>query len=159
MFPEVGRFRMHVRLAVPKDADRLLELMKGLARYEDYIDQFAVTKESILEHGFGDGRLFTAFVAEHDNDLVGMAVTYPIHWTYTLRPKLVLKELFVVEAARSMGVGKALMASVTSHARSIGASEVIWTVMTGNAAAEEFYRSLGGLPDRKWNNWTLSLEE
>ena len=149
---------MHVRLAVPEDTDRLLELMKGLAKFEDYIDQFAVTRESILEHGFGDRRLFTAFVAEHDDDLIGTAVTYPIHWTYTLRPKLVLKELFVVEAARNMGVGKALMASVTSHARSIGASEVIWTVMTGNAAAGEFYRSLGGLSDRKWNNWTLNLD-
>ena len=149
---------MHVRLAVPGDTDRLLELMEGLARFEDYIDQFAVTRESILEHGFGDNRIFTAFVAEHDDDLVGMAVTYPIQWTYTLRPKLVLKELFVVEAARNMGAGKALMASVTAHARSIGASEVIWTVMTGNAAAESFYRSQGGLPDRKWNNWTLNLD-
>ncbi|MDD9948100.1 MAG: GNAT family N-acetyltransferase [candidate division Zixibacteria bacterium] len=149
---------MHVRLAVPEDTDCLLELMKGLARYEDYIDQFAVTRESILEHGFGDERLFTAFVAEHDDELVGMAVTYPIHWTYTLRPKLVLKELFVVEGARSMGVGKSLMASVTTHARAMDASEVIWTVMSGNADAEAFYRSLGGLPDRKWNNWTLNLD-
>ena len=149
---------MHVRQAVPEDTDSLLELMKGLARYEDYIDQFAVTRESILEHGFGDERLFTAFVAEHEDDLVGMAVTYPSHWTYTLRPKLVLKELFVAEAARNMGVGKALMASVTAHARSMGASEVIWTVMTGNADAESFYRSLGGLPDLKWNNWTLRLD-
>ena len=149
---------MRVRLAVPQDADRLLELMRELARFEDYIDDFAVTWESILEHGFGDERLFTAFVAEHDDDLVGMAVTYPIQWTYTLRPKLVLKELFVDDAARNMGVGKVLMAAVTSHARSIGAAEVIWTVMCGNAVAEGFYRSLGGLPDRKWNNWTLSLD-
>ena len=156
--PEVGRFHMHVRLAVPEDTDRLLELMKGLAWYEDYIDQFAVTRESIIEHGFGDERLFTAFVAEHDDELVGMAVTYPIHWTYTMRPKLVLKELFVVEGARSMGVGKALMASVTAHGRAMDASEVIWTVMTGNADAEAFYRSLGGLPDLKWNNWTLRLD-
>ncbi len=149
---------MHVRLAVPDDTDRLLELMQGLARYEDYIDDFAVTRASILEHGFGDERLFTAFVAEHDGDLVGMAVTYPIHWTYTLRPKLVLKELYVDETARSLGAGKALMESVTAHARSMNATEVIWTVMTGNTAAEYFYRSLGASPDRKWNNWTLSLD-
>ena len=150
---------MHVRLAVTEDTDRLLDLMEGLARFEDYIDQFAVTRESILEHGFGANRIFTAFVAEHEDDLVGMAVTYPILWTYTLCPKLVLKELFVVEVARNLGVGKALMASVKAHGRSIGASEIIWTVMTGNAAAESFYRSLGGLPDRKWNNWALSLDE
>ncbi len=149
---------MHVRLAVPEDTDRLLELMIGLAHFEDYIDDFAVTRESILEYGFGDERLFTAFVAEHDDDLVGMAVTYPIQWTFTLRPKLVLKELYVDEAARSLGVGRALVESVTAHARSMNAAEIIWTVMTGNAAAEYFYRSLGASPDSKWNNWTLSLD-
>ena len=131
---------MRVRLAVPQDADRLLELMRGLARFEEYINEFAVARESILEHGFGDARLFTAFVAEPDDYLVGMAVTYPIQWTYTLRPKLVLKELFVEESARNMGVGKALMSAVNAHTRSAGAAEVIWTVMSGNVAAEDFYR-------------------
>ena len=150
---------MLVRLAVPEDTDRLLELMIGLAKYEEYIDEFAVTRESILEHGFGDERLFTAFVAEHDDNLVGMAVTFPIHWTYTLRPKLVLKELYVDEAARSLGAGKALVEAVTAHAKSMNAAEVIWTVMTGNTAAEYFYRSLGASPDSKWNNWTLNLDE
>ena len=149
---------MYVRLAVPDDTDRLLELMIGLAHFEDYIDDFSVTRESILDHGFGDDRLFTAFVAEHDDDLVGMAVTYPIQWTYTLRPKLVLKELYVDEAARSLGAGKALVEAVTAHAKSMNAAEVIWTIMTGNTAAEYFYRSLGASPDSKWNNWTLSLD-
>ena len=150
---------MRVRLAERTDVDRLLELMRGLARFEEYIDDFAVTRESVLEHGFGDGRLFTSFVAEQDGDLVGMAVVYSIPWTYTLRPKVVLKELFVVEAARSLGAGKALMATVVSHARSIDAAELIWTVMEGNREAEGFYRSLGASPDLKWNNWSLNLDD
>ena len=56
-------------------------------------------------------------------------------------------------------LGKALMESVISHARSIGAAEITWTVMSGNVAAEGFYRSLGGYSDNKWNNWVLSLDE
>lgn len=150
---------MRVRLAEERDVDRLLELMRGLARFEEYIDDFAVTRESVLEHGFGEERLFTALVSEQDDDLVGMAVVYTIPWTYTLRPKVVLKELFVEESARNLGAGKALMAAVVSHARSIGAAEVIWTVMDGNSAAEGFYRSLGASPDLKWNNWSLNLDD
>ena len=148
---------MRVRLAERTDVDRLLEFMRGLARFEEYIDDFAVTRESVLEHGFGEGRLFTAFVAEEDDDLVGMAVVYTIPWTYTLRPKVVLKELFVDERARHLGAGKVLMAAVVSHARSIDATELIWTVMEGNRGAEGFYRSLGASPDLKWNNWSLSI--
>ena len=150
---------MRVRLAERGDVGRLLELMRGLARFEEYIDDFAVTWESVLEYGFGDERLFTAFVAEQGEDLVGMAVVYTIPWTYTLRPKVVLKELFVEEAARNTGAGKALMEVVVSHARSIGAAELIWTVMDGNRAAEGFYRSLGASPDHKWNNWSLNLDD
>ena len=150
---------MRVRRAERADVDGLLELMRGLARFEEYIDDFAVTRESVLEHGFGDDRLFTAFVAEGDDGLVGMAVVYTIPWTYTLRPKVVLKELYVVEAARGTGAGKALMAAVTAHAKSIDAAELIWTVMDGNRAAEGFYRSLGAVPDRKWNNWSLNLDD
>ena len=150
---------MRVRPAERGDVDRLLELMRGLARFEEYIDDFAVTRGSVLEHGFGDERLFTAFVAEQGEDLVGMAVVYTIPWTYTLRPKVVLKELFVEEAARNAGAGKALMAAVVSHARSIGAAELIWTVMDGNRAAEGFYRSLGASPDHKWHNWSLNLDD
>ncbi len=150
---------MRVRLAEERDVDRLLELMRGLAWFEEYIDDFAVTRESVLEHGFGEERLFTALVSEQDDDLVGMAVVYTIPWTYTLQPKVVLKELFVEESARNLGAGKALMAAVVSHARSIGAAEVIWTVMDGNSAAEGFYRSLGASPDDKWNNWALSLDD
>ncbi len=150
---------MRVRLAEAGDVDRLLELMRGLARFEEYIDDFAVTRESVLEHGFGEERLFTSFVAEENDDLVGMAVVYTIPWTYTLRPKVVLKELFVVEAARNLGAGKALMAAVISHATSIDAAELIWTVMEGNREAEGFYRSLGASPDLKWNNWSLNLDD
>ena len=150
---------MRVRLAERGDVDGLLELMRGLARFEEYIDDFAVTRESVLEHGFGEQRLFTSFVAERDDDLVGMAVVYTIPWTYTLRPKVVLKELFVVETARNLGAGKALMAAVVSHARSIDAADLIWTVMEGNREAEGFYRALGASPDLKWNNWSLNLDD
>ena len=150
---------MRVRLAVREDVDRLLELMCGLARFEEYIDDFAVTRESVLEHGFGDAQLFTAFVAEQDDDLVGMAVVYTIPWTYTLRPKIVLKELFVEEAVRKAGVGRALMEAVVSHAKSVDAAEVIWTVMEGNGRAEGFYRSVGASADRKWHNWALRLDD
>jgi len=137
----------------------VLEWRRGLARFEEDIDDFTVTRESVLEHGFGDDRLFTAFVAEGDDDLVGMAVVYTIPWTYTLRPKVVLKELFVEESARNTGAGKALMVAVVSHAKSIRAAELIWTVMDGNRAAESFYRSLGASPDLKWNNWSLNLDD
>ncbi len=140
------------------DAPRLLDLMRDLARFEDYLDAFAVTEADLLRHGLGPDALFRAFVAVAEGDIVGMAVTYVVPWTYTLRPKLVLKELLVAEAGRGRGTGRALMARVREHARAIGADHVAWTVMHGNARAEAFYRSVRGRPDLKWENWVMPLE-
>ncbi|WP_259781063.1 GNAT family N-acetyltransferase [Aestuariispira ectoiniformans] len=146
---------MIVREAIPADVDRLHELMVELAKFEEYIDEFAVTKSCILEQGFGENATFKAFVAVYDGEIVGMAVTYVIRWTYTLRPKLVLKELYVDRTKRQQGTGKALISAVQSHAASLGAGEIIWTVMAGNEYAERFYLSAGGEPDRKWLNWSM----
>ena len=146
-----------VRPFEARDAPQLLGLMRDLARFEDYLDTFAVTEADLRHHGLRPGALFDAFVAEADGDLVGMAVTYVVPWTYTMRPKLVLKELFVAEDGRGKGAGRALMARICDHAREVGADHVAWTVMRGNTRAEAFYRALGGRPDAKWENWVLRI--
>ena len=43
---------MNIRHAVKEDCEDLLELMKKLAIFEDYIDDFTVTKQDLLDHGF-----------------------------------------------------------------------------------------------------------
>lgn len=146
-----------VRDFAPSDAPQLLALMRDLARFEDYLDDFAVTEADLLEHGLGKDALFHTVVAEVEGRLIGMAVTYVVPWTYTRRPRLVLKELFVSADARGTGAGKALMAEVVKSARAMNADHVAWTVMKGNNAAERFYGQLGGRPDQKWENWRIDL--
>ena len=68
-----------------------------------------------------------------------------------------LKELYVAERGRGHGTGRRLMERVAAHAVTVGADRVDWTVMSGNAPAGAFYRSLGGRPDAKWENWSLGV--
>lgn len=146
-----------VRSFEPSDAPQLLALMRDLARFEDYLDDFAATEADLLAHGFGKDALFHALVADEKGRLIGMAVTYVVPWTYTRRPRLVLKELFVAANARDTAAGRALMLEVVKKARTMNADHIAWTVMQGNTAAERFYDELGGRPDRKWENWRLDL--
>jgi GNAT superfamily N-acetyltransferase len=150
-----------IRTAVPDDTPQLLDLMRALAIFENYIDRFAVSADAVYKAGFGPNRIFTGIVAEDNNtqQLIGMAVVYVIPWTYTLYPKLILKELYVHENARGRGVGHALMGYVKLYAKTIGADHIAWTVMLGNTAAEKFYTSLGGIPDKKWNNWIWLVDD
>ena len=149
----VRRFRRN-------DAAGLLSLMKGLATFERYIDDFRVTEEDLCRHGLGDRALFQAFVAEDTvrQRLVGMAVTYVIPWTYDRQPTLILKELYVSEEARGFGVGRRLMTVVARRAESIGAGQLKWTVLPDNTDAQQFYQSLGGHPDVDWMPWQMDSD-
>ena len=98
------------------------------------------------------------FVAEADGAIVGIAVHYLIPWTYDLKPVVVLKELYVAEAARGMSVGHALVKRLRDHAASIGASAIKWTVLQSNIPAKAFYRSLDGRADEIWEMWQPTID-
>ncbi len=151
-----------VRPFTRQDTPQLLDLMKGLARFENYIDAFAVREEDLIRFGLGEDPLFDAQVAcgiHAPDQLLGMAVTYMIPWTYDLRPTVVLKELFVAESARHRGVGRALMTKVAHRAVEQGAARLQWTVLPSNGDAQGFYRGLGARPDRDWQPWQLKEPE
>ena len=157
MRKSISKQDISVRPFTRRDVPQLLSLMRGLAKFEGYIDAFEVTEEALLEHGLGHDPKFEAVVAHEEDkaDLLGMAVLYAIPWTYDLRPNLVLKELYVDESARGMGVGAALFEAVARRARVLNCSRVLWTVLKGNGDAERFYRQQGGAPDPLWDSWTL----
>lgn len=148
-----------VRRAEVADAAELLRLMRALAEFEGYADRFAVTEAALIERGL-DATLvspqFIAFVAPTaGGGLAGMAVIVERAFTFDLRPSLLLKELYVDPASRTVGVGSALMAAVLSHARDRNAVELAWDVLPDNAAAKAFYRRCGGMPISDWERWSL----
>lgn len=142
-----------------EDAPQLLTLMKKLASFEGYSDDFLVTTDDLIDFGLGGEARFRAFVAEciDSKELVGMAVVYTISWTFDMRPTLVLKELFVESKVRGKGVGCALFSAAKEHAIAIGASRMNWTVLTGNDRAMSFYSAQEGKHDGKWQPWSLDL--
>lgn len=150
-----------VRRAGAHDASALLALMRKLARFEGYLDQFRVSENDLLKRGLGgeSRQEFTAFVAESGSGaLLGHAVVCTIPFTFDLRPTLVLKELYVEHTARSLGIGRALMAAVMVEGKAQGCARLKWDVLPGNLRAQVFYRSLGGAPDTQWQGWVRCLD-
>ncbi len=124
-----------VRQARASDAATLLQLMRELAVFEHYIDHFRVTAEDLLARGLdgGGNRQFTALVAEVEGaSLAGYAVLLEVPFTYDLRPTLILKELYIRDSARGLGIGKALMQAVILHATARNAGRLKWDVLPGN---------------------------
>jgi len=148
-----------VRPFEERDVRELLDLMRGLADFEGYADEFQITELDIVERGLCATPDFSAYVVPRSgtNELLGMAVTYRIDWTYFGRSNVVLKELFVRENARGLGVGKKLMNVVMKEARGNGAKKLLWTILPCNRRAKSFYSALGATPDTKWENWEVLL--
>lgn len=149
-----------VRRAGAGDATALLLLMRALARFEGYLEQFRLTETDLLERGLGrqSRQEFTALVADDGSGgLLGYAVVCSLPFTYDLSPNLLLKELYVEDSRRGLGVGRALMMAVMAEGRARGCARLKWDVLQGNTRAQAFYRSLGGAPDVRWEGWIRQL--
>lgn len=147
-----------VRAAVPADIPVLLELMRELARFEDYLDAFCVDEQQLLARAFGQPPQCEVFVAQWAGQVVGYAVVLEIPFTYDLRPTMVLKELYVAAHCRSAGLGSALLQHIARRALMRGAGRLKWDVLAGNLKAEAFYQRFGGTPDHKWTAYHMDTD-
>lgn len=148
---------LEIRSFDHRDVADVLALMRGLAVFEGYIDDFRVTETDLVEHGLGPSPRFGVFVAVLAGKVVGIAVHYQIPWTYDLKPVVLLKELFVAEDVRGSGAGEALFQRLVSYAKEIGASKIGWTVLDGNERAMRFYERQGAAEDTVWRPWFIKV--
>ena len=80
-----------------------------------------------------------ALVAESQGRIVGI-VHYIFHRsTWTPGPYCYLQDLFTVEDARGLGVGRALIEAVYARAKEEGASRVYWLTHETNTVAMQLY--------------------
>ena len=139
------------------DIPQLLVLMRGLAVFEGYIDDFAVDQHTLIEWGLCADPKFHVFVAEQNGELLSYAACYEIPFTMDSRPTLVLKEMFALPKARGTGAASATLEAVIDKAKSIGAGRINWLVLPDNERAKSFYRKHGGKHDTDWDHWHIPL--
>ena len=146
-----------VRDAGPDDVGPLLSLIRRLAAFEREPDAVRTTEDDLREALFGRRPRVFALVADAGGEVVGMAFYFVTFSTWTGRHGLWLEDLFVDEAHRSHGVGRALVGALVTLAEALGYSRVEWSVLDWNEAAIAFYRSLGAAPQDDWTTWRLTL--
>lgn len=133
---------LSVRFAGRDDAGLLLQLIRALAAYERAPEAVVATEEDLRHHGFGPHPRFEAILAFLDREPAGCALFHPRFSTWLGRPAMFLEDLYVVEAARSQGVGRALMARLAAIALERGWGRIDFHVLDWNPA-RQFYHRLG----------------
>ncbi len=138
-----------IRPAMRGDVPILLDLIRGLAEFENLTHQVTATPERLAAALFGDRPAAEAILAEAEGHVVGFALFYTNFSTFLARPGLYLEDLFVKPEFRGRGYGKALLRHLAGIATSRGCGRFEWSVLDWNEAAIRFYRSQGAevLPD------------
>jgi rhodanese-related sulfurtransferase/GNAT superfamily N-acetyltransferase len=149
------------RAARRADLARLLPLMRDLAAFEGYLRDFAVTEATLLEQGFARTPAdFETLVVDddsgHSDALSAYLVFHLVAFTFRARPTLVVKELFVAEAARGRGYGEALLRAAAREAVARGCGAMKWQVARWNEPALRFYERLGAVADPVWVDYGVT---
>ncbi len=135
-----------IRRAGPADCGRLAALLlEAFAFYGDPQPLPATEMTERLRRRIDCEPGFEALLAEGDGVPLGFAIYAPVFWTTDCELALFLKEIYVTEAARGSGLGRAMMAEMARIAAERGWTRVVWTVDRFNRRAVRFYKSLPGL--------------
>ena len=140
------RGEVAVRRATASDAELLATLIEELnANQQDETGH--VTVEAVRRDGFGAAPEFGALLAERGGEVVGYALYHPTWSTEVGERGLFLYDLYVRDAARGRGVGRALMQALAAVAKTEGRSFLWWTSKPWNRRAAAFYADLGAIEE------------
>jgi GNAT superfamily N-acetyltransferase len=149
--------RIEIRKAVESDVPSLLPLMRELAEFEKYSNDFAITEEVLREQGFRRSPPdFHCLIAEEGSTVVGFLVYYFVLFTYRAKPNLIIKELYIADRHRSRGIGKELVKAVARQAEEANCGMIKWWVAKWNERGMDFYKRLGATIDTEWHEFQLS---
>jgi len=122
-----------VREAKAEDYEAWLRLWNGyLSIYGTGLDE-AVTVATWHRVLSADSTLFCR-LAETEQGVVGFAICVLHEGTWVTQPLCYLEDLFVDDAARGKGAGRALIEAIINEAREKGWSKVYWVTREGNPA-------------------------
>ena len=145
-----------IRAARESDAPLIFDLVRELAVYEKLGDTVDATPEAIAGALFGkEPRLFCD-IAEWNGEAAGFAVWFLNFSTFRGRHGIYLEDLFVREAYRGRGLGKALMAQLARRCVEQGLARFEWSVLDWNAPSIAFYKSIGADVMDDWKICRLS---
>ena len=147
---------MIIRPGKKGDIPQVFQLIKELAEYEKALDKVSNTVEKLEEDGFGPNPVYELFVAEIENNIVGIALTY--YRFSTWRGKVMyLEDLIVKEHMRRKGIGKKLFDMILDHAKVTSCVGLSLQVLEWNDLGINFYKKYNMEFDDEWINCYLEF--
>jgi GNAT superfamily N-acetyltransferase len=132
-----------IRSANAADLEALADLFHAM--FVHYWDPGSPSRAELMRHIERDvlPSGCEIIIAERDGRAVGLATFAVLYPGPGLGGQLMLKDLFVIAAARGSGVGKDLLAHLAKIAVARGCLRLDWTAESDNPEALAYYDRLG----------------
>ena len=140
---------MMIRKGTPKDMPEVLALITELAIFEKEPTAVVVTVENLIRDGFSQNPLFYTFVAEVQNEIIGVALYYFRFSTWKGKT-IHLEDLIVKEKNRGTGAGFALYTEIIKQGKKDNVRRIEWNVLDWNTPAIAFYKKSGATVLNDW---------
>ena len=142
-----------IRKAQLGDEFVLIDLIKGLAEYENDLEAVKNTPEKLRKDLF-ESKICEAILAEQNGEVIGFAIYYTSYSTWK-GPCMYLEDLYLIPEARGTGAGGKLFDTVVDIAKERNYARMDWQVLDWNTPAIEFYKKRGAQIDEDWLNGRL----
>ncbi|MEK7991333.1 MAG: GNAT family N-acetyltransferase [Thiotrichaceae bacterium] len=133
------------------DITGIFNLVKELASYENAQLELTNTEQRMREDGFGEKPCFHSFIAESNQQIIGVALYYFSYSSWKGK-SMYIDDLIVTEEYRHTGIGRSLFKVCIEEAKRQQVYKLHWQVLDWNASAIDFYKKLGATFDAEWIN-------
>jgi GNAT superfamily N-acetyltransferase len=147
---------LEITAAQRSDVELVLTMIRELAEFERLLDQVVATHAGLEAALFDDPPHAQVLIARIDGEPVGFALFFHTFSTFVGRRGLYLEDLYVRQAFRGRGVGKALLRYLAALAVAEGCGRFEWAVLDWNQRAIDFYTGLGAVPLADWTTFRLA---
>ena len=147
---------MIIRPGKKNDIPEVFNLIKELAEFEKAPEKVTNSIERFEEDGFGPNPVYELFVAENENKIVGMALTYYRYSTWRGKV-LYLEDIIVEEALRRKGIGGEIFDFILNHAKIQNCVGLSLQVLDWNEVGINFYKKYKMEFDSEWVNCYLEF--
>ena len=141
---------LSIHRAREEESGLIFSLLCELADYEKLGHEVVATEAGIAEALFGRNPILFCEIAEWEGKPAGFAVWFFNFPTFAGRPGIYLEDLFVRQAFRGKGIGKALLVHLAKLCVENNWSRLQWSVLDWNTPSIDFYKSLGAVMMDEW---------
>ena len=140
-----------IRTAEAADTGLILQFIRELAEYEQLLDEVVATEE-ILRGSLFEKRQAHVIIGEYKGEPVGFALYFHNFSTFLGRANIYLEDLYIREAFRGLGLGRAMFACLAAITLESGGGRLEWWCLDWNEPSIAFYKRMGA---RAMDEWTV----